>query len=169
VTYVSYAFEENSDKHIAKPRLGLSALDSYPSSSDYWLEVYKQLQILPRVAAERGRPISQLVLMGENADMPEFIKVLKDALTSPWKMKGGSLSGDGDEETPKGVLLEEDKLQANLEKMADPLWAAARGAALYARWRQELPWDCEELPECLPETVDSSDDGNQMVLGVDEL
>jgi hypothetical protein len=28
-----------------------------------------------------------------------------------------------------------------VEVLEDPLFAAAKGAALYARWRQEIPWD----------------------------
>jgi hypothetical protein len=36
---------------------------------------------------------------------------------------------------------------ARLE-VADPLWAAARGAALYAQLRQKLPWNCTEPKGC---------------------
>jgi hypothetical protein len=36
-------------------------------------------------------------------------------------------------------------VRARLEGLADPLWAAARGAARYA---QEVPWNCTELREC---------------------
>ncbi|KAI9714665.1 MAG: hypothetical protein M1812_006330 [Candelaria pacifica] len=35
------------------------------------------------------------------------------------------------------------------EGFADPLWVAARGAANYARIRQQVPWDCEEFENCL--------------------
>jgi hypothetical protein len=40
------------------------------------------------------------------------------------------------------------ELDLGLDIVADPLYAAARGAALYARWRQEVPWDCVEGEGC---------------------
>jgi len=32
--------------------------------------------------------------------------------------------------------------------LEEPLFAAAKGAALYARWRQEIPWGCWESDKC---------------------
>lgn len=49
--------------------------------------------------------------------------------------------------------------------VADPLWAAARGAALYARIRQEVAWNCME-PEGYREGIG---DGKQAILVIDEL
>jgi hypothetical protein len=168
VTPINYAFSFNrdADTHTPEPGLGLSALESYPSSSDYWTRVHEQLQILPRAAAERGWPISALVLLGENAGMPEFIEVLKDALSSARKTTVKAAEGRN-EDTQQDANSEDGKLYADVEKTADPLWAAARGAALYARWKQELPWKCDELPECFGETVEAIYDGTQLPLGVD--
>jgi hypothetical protein len=76
-----YVFSQYDDTHISEPGLGLSALESYPSPSVYWTRVHEQLRTLPDAAAYGGQPISALVLLGENAGIPEFIEVLKDALS----------------------------------------------------------------------------------------
>lgn len=151
---------------MSKPGLGLSALESYPSPSVYWSGVHEQLQTLPDAAAYGGQPISALVLLGENTGMPEFIEVLKDALSGAWKTTVEAAEG-GDKEAQQGARGNHGKLHANVEKTADPLWAAARRAALHARWRQELPWNCDELPECFAEMAEVIHDGTQLPLGVD--
>lgn len=104
------------------PELGLAALHSYPSPSAYWAEIRNHLQILPRAAAERGRPTTAVLLIGESIENGEFTDVLNDALSSA------------------GINLE--------EASRSPVWDVARGAALYARIRQEVPWDCREPEDC---------------------
>lgn len=47
--------------------------------------------------------------------------------------------------SPARVLM---KFDSEIAEPTDPLFAAARGAALYARWRQEAPYDCEEEEKC---------------------
>jgi len=76
--------------------------------------------------------------------MPEFKKVLKDALSEKWKQEPeAELKGDG--ETQGDTDIQE---SMQIENVVDPLWAAARGAAMYARLRQEVPWNCQELETC---------------------
>ena len=98
----------------------------------------------------QGRPISALVLLGENAVMPEFLTELRDALgrvsitTEP-----NVVNMDRDDEAQARVSTESGRIPwVRSDAVADPLWAAARGAALYARLRQEVPWNCAELDEC---------------------
>jgi hypothetical protein len=134
----------------------------------YWSEVHKQLQTLPRAAAEQGRPISAVVLLGENAGLPEFIKVLKDALSDPWTTRVDAARRGG-QEAQLGVGVEEAKLQTDIETVAEPLWVAARGAAMYARLRQEVPWNCMEPNECHRETMDAIGKGNKIAFEGDEL
>jgi hypothetical protein len=148
VSYINYAFVRDSDTHIAAPHLGLSMLSAYYSPSAYWADVHDHLQTLPRAFAERGRPISAVVLLGENAAMPEFLTVLRDAL-------GGvavttiPLTWDEDRGDEIPVSAEGRRMvRVSSEALADPLWAAARGAARYARLRQEVPWNCMEPEEC---------------------
>ena len=122
ITGISYAFSRDDYAHISSPQLGLATLRSHPSPSAYWTEIRNQLQILPRAAAERGRPTTAVLLLGESTDNGEFTDVLNDALTSA------------------GITLE--------EASRSPVWDVARGAALYARIRQEVPWDCSEPKDC---------------------
>ncbi len=93
--------------------------------------------------------------------------MLKDALSGAWTTKV-EVARSGDE-TQRDVGGEEDRLQADVETIADPLWAAAQGAAMYARLGQEVPWNCMEPATCHQETTDAISKGNQLTSGVDEL
>ena len=150
VAGIDYAFRRNRDTHIAAPHLGLSMLHAYDSPSAYWADVHDHLQTLPSAVAEQGRPISAVVLLGENAAIPEFLTVLRDALSEVGvTTKAMIWDEDRDHETQVSADGESKMIvRTRLEAVADPLWAAARGAALYARLRQEVPWNCVELPEC---------------------
>jgi hypothetical protein len=52
-------------------------LPAYYSPSAYWSDVHDHLQTLPSAVAKRGRPISTVVLLGENAAMPVFLNSVK--------------------------------------------------------------------------------------------
>ncbi|MCJ1384580.1 hypothetical protein MMC17_007697 [Xylographa soralifera] len=80
ITRIHNALSREDDTHIAVPQLGLSAFGMYPSSSAYGRKVRNPLQTLPRAAADRGRPVSVVVLLGESVGNEEFIMALKDAL-----------------------------------------------------------------------------------------
>ena len=100
--------------------------------------------MLLRSSAAVGHPITSLVLTGENAAMPEFRVTLKAALgelqiSIVSDDRYVSAEGDGREGETKKVVA---------ALMTDPLWAAARGAARYARIRQQIPWNCVESVEC---------------------
>ncbi|OQE72643.1 hypothetical protein PENNAL_c0094G02519 [Penicillium nalgiovense] len=86
-----------------------------------WDRLRSQLQILPR---EYEDTITHLLLAGESATHPRFLAILRDSMT---------------EILPGPV---------NIELAMDPTFAAARGAALYARRRQEVQSDCVEESEC---------------------
>ena len=125
-------------------------LPTYHSPSAYWADVHSHLQILPSTVAAQGRPISALVLLGENAAMPEFLTELRDALSRvSITREPNVVSMNRDDETQARVGPGSGRIPwARSDAVADPLWAAARGAALYARLRQEVPWNCAELDEC---------------------
>ena len=76
--------------------------------------------------------------------------MLRDALSGVGvPTKAMMWDEDRDHETQVSAIEEGKRMvRARLEAVADPLWAAARGAALYARLRQEVPWNCMEAPEC---------------------
>lgn len=155
VTRIDYAFRGDPDTHISAPHLGLSHIDSFSSPSIYWAEVSKHLQILQHKTNEEGRPISALVLLGENAGMAKFKQVLKDALSETWKQ-----ASEGGIGIQQGMQIED---------VADPLWAAAQGAAIYARWRQEVPWNCEEPDTCKDGLTDVSRKESQSLLAWEKM
>ncbi|KAJ6190810.1 hypothetical protein N7519_000831 [Penicillium mononematosum] len=86
-----------------------------------WDRLRSQLQILPR---EFKYPITHLFLAGESATHPRSLAIFRDSMSE-------LLPGP-----------------ANIELVMDPTFAAARGAALYARRRQEVQSDCVEGSEC---------------------
>lgn len=155
VTRINYAFNWDPDTHISAPNLGLSHLDSYPSPSMYWAEVSKHLRILQHRVNEKGRPISVLVLLGENAGMPEFKQVLKDGSSETRKQ-----ASEDDTGIQKGMQI---------ENVADPLWAAAQGAAMYARLREEVPWNCQEPEMCRDGLTDVSRKESQSFLAREKM
>ena len=125
-------------------------LPTYDSPSAYWADVHSHLQILPSAVAAQGRPISALVLLGESAAMPELLTELRDALSRvSITTEPIAVNMDRDDEAQAKVGKGGGRIPwAKSDAVADPLWAAARGAALYARLRQEVPWNCAELDEC---------------------
>lgn len=112
----------------------------FASEAEYWAHVRvritaiakqrpQQIPTLP--PRERLEPLTLLLLGGENATNGQFLDTLRSVLT--W----GSLSA-----SPPNM---------DLAAMANPTFAAARGMALYARRRQEVPGRCMEVPRCFKE------------------
>lgn len=75
--------------------------------------------------------------MGESVSDPKFKEALKDAMTHLALLPSAV--------TPHIGAAQPDP---RMDMVVNPVYAAARGAALYARWRQEAPWDCVEGEEC---------------------
>ncbi|KAI0379650.1 hypothetical protein F5Y04DRAFT_127281 [Hypomontagnella monticulosa] len=107
---------------------GTDAMERYVSSDAFWGHVQKQLEASVR---QSPAPLTKVMLTGENATHPSFLATLKDALA-----RCGYHAGEG------GIQLEVD------EQVGDPTFASARGAAQYARWRQEAPISCREQHSC---------------------
>ncbi|KAJ5134190.1 hypothetical protein N7526_005555 [Penicillium atrosanguineum] len=98
-------------------------------SQALWDRLRQQLLVLPR---ESEFTVTHIFLAGESATNPRFLAVWKDALS---------------ELSP--MLSQDSKMTvANSSETLNPTFAAARGAALYSRRRQEVQADCEEPPEC---------------------
>ena len=116
-------------------------------------------------AAQRGQPITALTLLGENAAMQEFRLALKDALG---RVENRPLENELKGED--GSSSEGDKtLDSHTDISADPLWAAARGAAMYARVRQEVPWSCLEPESCREDLKDVTFESSQAFLGKEHM
>ncbi|GIZ44542.1 hypothetical protein CKM354_000773800 [Cercospora kikuchii] len=120
-----------SREHIAvHPEFGTDMIGNYSSEADYWDAL--QQKLVPE-KPDTEYPISLILLAGESIEIPEareaLMKALGDRLGPPYTARTS-------------------KLRASLVAYAPPLFAAARGAALYARWRQEVPYGCAEGLGC---------------------
>ncbi|KAL9094861.1 MAG: hypothetical protein Q9165_002810 [Trypethelium subeluteriae] len=126
VARVGYAFETTGDWHAVWPELGWKEKRKIDEKGQdgYWRIVRMRLRSFVQEMEAKGRKISALVLMGENAGIQEFQNALKGAL-SVSNIEGMQVSA-----------------------AVDPTWAASRGAAMYARVRQEVPWNCREPKRC---------------------
>lgn len=129
VSRFAYAFETSTDRHAVFPELGYYFLPNYRRPEEYWAEVVSQLKRFLDGIRASGSKVTQLVLMGERAGEEEFSTALKNALD------------DGNTR------------ELRLSSVVDVTWAASRGAAMYARVRQEVPWNCSEPEECGTEQV----------------
>lgn len=137
---IANAFSNTADQHLIDFTAGLDSLESFPSTSAYWAHIQAQLRAVPESATGWGRrPITKLLLLGESASNPGFLTALKDALAhiAMLPMEANPYIGAAQPDVSVDVAV-----------AVDPLYAAARGAALYARWRQEVPWDCTEHEGC---------------------
>ena len=99
----------------------------FASDADYWAHV--RAQIVGLVRGNAKRPLEVVLLGGENATHGAFLATLRDALA---------------ELSPVSV----EPPNVDTAAVADPAFAAARGMAVFARRRQEVPGHCKELPKC---------------------
>jgi hypothetical protein len=140
--FPKYLREEGTqllDSMIGRDNIGL-----YPSPAAYWDLVRQQIVELPRQARAKDPKarINLVLLGGENSTDTDFLKVLRDALRDV-AQAGGETGVDGSTDNQELVLR-----AANAAALIDPVYAAARGMATYARRRQEVPGDCTEDSSC---------------------
>ncbi|KAG4275165.1 hypothetical protein FPRO04_08827 [Fusarium proliferatum] len=108
--------------------LGLSTAEDKP---DFWARVTERLQGFCGTVT-KGFRLDTILLTGENATHPAFLQALRSALVG-----NGYLQTESDSAGEITFAHEEGMV-------IDPVFASARGAAQYARWRQEAPLGCEE-------------------------
>lgn len=102
----------------------LEDADNILNSSIFWDYIRAQMFIH---STSLKQPVTHILLAGECALDTRFRAVLADALAE---------------------LDTSAEFRFDVDMVADPTFAAARGAALYARRRQEVQRDCSELPKC---------------------
>ncbi|CAK1358762.1 uncharacterized protein RHO25_002187 [Cercospora beticola] len=107
-------------------KLGLDNMPQFPSEDAYWDSMRDKL--VPPRNSVYGRPITHVIVGGEAAMMPGFRNALREALVN------ASVS-----QSAVDAIINTD------ESCPFPLHAAARGAALLARWRQEARLHCFEM------------------------
>ncbi|CZT14448.1 uncharacterized protein RCC_00425 [Ramularia collo-cygni] len=114
------------EPHFFDSRSGLKTMAKHHSDESYWTSIRDKL-----VPWDIEGPISHVFVGGEAAMMPEFRKAVHDALANFTVLD-----------------FHDDGMGNNTIKPVPPLYAASRGGALLARWRQEAPIGCWEAREC---------------------
>lgn len=118
--------------------LGLDAMDAFKSPDAYWKVIQDQL-----IAQLRASEIDMIMLTGENATHPDFRQAIRKAVEGIRHNLWVTKYGVGYGHRFRAVwLVDSEGDQVN------PAFAAARGAAQYARWRQEAPVGCREFQSC---------------------
>ncbi|SPJ74978.1 uncharacterized protein FTOL_04709 [Fusarium torulosum] len=106
--------------------------------SELWPRITNRLQDFTK-ALPGGLRLDEILLTGENATHPAFLDALNDALVGNGYVLGDNKNIDA------GTQLLPVKRR---DELIDPAFASARGAAQYARWRQEAPIGCQEQARC---------------------
>lgn len=120
------------DRAFVDLELGIATSEDKP---DFWARVTERLQGFCGTVSE-GFHLDTILLTGENATHPAFLQALRSAFVG-----NGYLQRESDSEEKLSFVHDG-------EAIIDPTFASARGAAQYARWRQEAPIGCEELDRC---------------------
>ncbi|KAF5557650.1 chitinase [Fusarium phyllophilum] len=120
------------DRTFVDLELGLATSED---KRDFWASVTERLQGFCGTVPEAFR-LDTILLTGENATHPAFLQALRSALVGNRYLQRESDSGENISSAHEG------------EAVVDPVFAGARGAAQYARWRQEAPIGCEEQDRC---------------------
>lgn len=136
-TYMQSAFWNSHEAESVQFELGLKN----KGKEAYW---DRMLETIVSVGRKATRPLDTLLLSGEGAEHPEFVKTVQKALL---KLYSGSEPSVG------------------LWTRRDPLYIAARGAAEFAKRTQASPRNCREPARCFE---NRGIDNNQGVLS-DEL
>ncbi|EMT72289.1 hypothetical protein FOC4_g10001740 [Fusarium odoratissimum] len=122
----------HGDRAFVDLELGLATSEDKP---DFWARVTDRLQGFCGTVPE-GFRLDTILLTGENATHPAFLQALRSALVGNGYLQRESDSGGKVSFVHEGGAV------------IDPVFASARGAAQYARWRQEAPIGCEEQDRC---------------------
>ncbi|KAM0550761.1 hypothetical protein ACHAPJ_008826 [Fusarium lateritium] len=127
------AFENSVIERLVDLEAGLNACGTFDLDKVYWDHVGGRLRnLLDKLPAKFT--LTRVMLVGENSTHPAFLDTLRDALES---------SGYGHD-----LML---IAKGEAHDAIDPTFSSARGAAQYARWRQEAPIGCLEPTECRDE------------------
>lgn len=120
----SFPYIPSLEAQLVDYKLGLdNLLENAQDQPVLWDRLRSQLQILP---LESKSPITHIFLAGESVTHPCFLACLRDSLSE----------------------LSLGHATAKIQLAIDPTFAAARGAALYARRRQEVQSGCYEKGGC---------------------
>ncbi|CAG7559029.1 unnamed protein product [Fusarium equiseti] len=132
--FAAHGEPRKGDRTFVDLELGLATAEK---KSNFWARVTERLQGFCGTVQE-GFRLDTVLLTGENATHPDFLRALRTAL-----LGSGYMQREGDGGKKVSFAHEMERSAA-----IDPIFASARGAAQYARWRQEAPIGCEEQDRC---------------------
>lgn len=124
---------------------GLDVQDGFASESNYWAHVRSRIVGLARANEVGQRPPGMVLLGGENGTNPVFLETVRDAMAELYPGEGLG-----------------PPLSINATAVVDPTYAAARGMAVYARRRQEVPGHCKEGRECYEKRDKERSEGDEV-------
>ena len=141
-TYMQTAYRSILEKDTIRFDLGLQNLptdgiDSQEEEALYWS---RMRSAIGEVGRESRRTLTTLLLLGKDADHPDFIHTVQDALRE--------LLPDASTQTISTMLS-----SATWDGEIDPLYLAARGAAEFAKRAQEAPAGCKEPAHCAENVI----------------
>ncbi|KAM6534489.1 hypothetical protein FALCPG4_004124 [Fusarium falciforme] len=124
--------------------VGLNAREGFQSEEAFWAYIGSRLKML---VSRLPMKLTRVWLVGENSTYPAFLDTLREAIEGS---RHGYVFGQG------GIDAEQ-----LLERggAISPTFSSARGAAQYARWRQQAPLGCYERPGCKDERRGDGHDG----------
>jgi hypothetical protein len=153
---MTLAMTNTEDRHVFEWSAGLEALPSHPSADAYWDHVRDTIKSFVQSTTEfrASRLFTTVLLLGESATDPDFLRVLRDTL--------------------REIQGSENPTAFDIDRVVDPLYAAARGAAEFAKRIQEAPPNnCIEDKGCVRQRPDRGGvpggAGHGGQLGSDEL
>ena len=136
-TYMQAAYRSILEKEATRFDLGLQNLplggeDCQEEKASYWSRIRSTIIEVGRASSGT---LNTLLLLGEDADNPEFIRTVQDALRV-------LLPDTSPQDIP--MMLVSQKQDSKIE----PLYLAARGAAEFAKRALEAPANCKEPAHC---------------------
>ncbi|WAO86190.1 Hypothetical protein NCS54_00345200 [Fusarium falciforme] len=127
--------------------VGLNARDGFLSEEAFRAYIGGRLKML---VSRLPVKLTRVWLVGENSTHPAFLGALREAIEGSghgYVFGRGGIDGEG--------LLEKGGA-------ISPTFSSARGAAQYARWRQQAPLGCYESRECEDERKGDGHDGREV-------
>ena len=169
-TYMSAAYRSLLEASSTRFDLGLAHLSSASGSSEmelaignpahYWSRIF---DVIIEVGRASLRPLTTLLLLGEDAGNPDFTRTVHEALRELLPEASAEevaamvlVSGERKAESDGEVVGEH---IGGSSQMRDPLYLAARGAAEFAKRALEAPAGCREPARCAKNRVLAANKG----------
>ena len=168
-TYMASAYRSNLEASSTNFDLGMQHLpDSTPDQAAYWSQVR---EIIVHIGRQSYGLLTTLVMVGEDAQTPEFMETVEEALYELLPGASAEQIGAMMPSASKRGKHGRDLTTRDDERL-NPLYVSARGGAEFAKRALEARSGCKEPKRCekkrkeLDPKVENEDEG--MVVGSEE-